>query len=149
MVVSVDLCQQILKFRLGFNLPPNRARPEYKLVTPDRHHQPHRGRIFVMIRENRSRRVGQTTHRQERDLRHNRVFRHESPGRHLMFAKKNRSARADCEHAHMVTVRNSGIERSICEECGHVSFRAHETLSAADRKQFERENARRPRQSVS
>jgi len=66
-----------------------------------------------------------------------------------MFVKKDRSARADCDHARVVTVRNSGIERSICEQCGHLSFRAHETLSGSvDRKQFEREIAR-PRQPVS
>lgn len=65
-----------------------------------------------------------------------------------MFVRKNRSARVDCQHAHTVTVRNSSIERSICEECGHVSFRAHETLSgSADRKQFKRD-IERPRQPV-
>jgi hypothetical protein len=55
-----------------------------------------------------------------------------------MFAKK--SARAGCEHENNVTVRNSGIERTVCESCGHVSFRAMDELSGKpDRSKFERD----------
>ena len=62
-----------------------------------------------------------------------------------MFSKKARSARAECSHADTVTVRNGPIERTICENCGHVSFVAQEGLSgAASREQFERESERSP-----
>jgi hypothetical protein len=61
-----------------------------------------------------------------------------------MLSKKAKGARARCEHANTVTVRNSGIERTGCETCGNVSFRALEGLSGrASRAQFERE-AERP-----
>ena len=56
-----------------------------------------------------------------------------------MFSRKGRSAPV-CDHAKTVVVRNAGIERSVCEACGRVSFRALEGLSGtADRSQFERE----------
>lgn len=56
-----------------------------------------------------------------------------------MFAKKEKIARTGCDHPITVTVRNSGIERTVCETCGHVSFRALESLSGtADRRMFER-----------
>lgn len=66
-----------------------------------------------------------------------------------MFGRKIRIARANCDHAHVVTVRNAGIERRVCEACGHVSLRAHEELSgSAAREQFERD-IERPRQPIS
>lgn len=56
-----------------------------------------------------------------------------------MFTKSGKQARAHCEHLNKVTVRNGGIERTVCESCGHMSFRGLEGLSgAADRGQFER-----------
>ena len=64
-----------------------------------------------------------------------------------MFAKKGRLARAECEHLNTVNVRNSGIERTVCEACGHVTFRGLEGLSGtAHRSQFERiaERSREP-----
>lgn len=49
-------------------------------------------------------------------------------------------ARAECAHSNNVTVCNSGIERTVCENCGHVSFRARKGLSGtADRRMFERQ----------
>ena len=60
-----------------------------------------------------------------------------------MFARNARFARPECEHTDTVTVRNSGIERTICEACGHVSFVAQEGLSGtASRSQFERVSER-------
>lgn len=57
-----------------------------------------------------------------------------------MFARRGRSARGRCEHVNTITVRNGGIERTVCESCGHMSFRGLEGLSgSADRNQFERE----------
>lgn len=57
-----------------------------------------------------------------------------------LFSKKNRSTRASCEHINTVTVRNGGIERTVCESCGNVSFRGLEGLSGiASRDQFERD----------
>lgn len=65
-----------------------------------------------------------------------------------MFVRKGRLAPAECEHQNIVTVRNSGIERTVCESCGRVSFRALEGLSGtAIRSQFER-NVERSRQPV-
>lgn len=56
-----------------------------------------------------------------------------------MFTKKIRLARAQCDHSSTLTVRNSGIERTVCEACGHVSFQPLEGLSGtADRRKFER-----------
>lgn len=60
-----------------------------------------------------------------------------------MFVRKPRPARADCEHLDTVTVRNSGIERTVCETCGHVSFKGLEELSGSvKRSQFERASER-------
>lgn len=56
-----------------------------------------------------------------------------------MFARRGKLARADCEHAETVTVRNAGIERTVCETCGHVSLKGLEGLSGTvSRSQFER-----------
>lgn len=60
-----------------------------------------------------------------------------------MFIRKARLGRPDCEHLDTVTVRNAGIERTVCTACGHVSFRTLEGLSGrAKRSQFERESER-------
>jgi hypothetical protein len=57
-----------------------------------------------------------------------------------MFARKGKLASADCEHLSTVIVRNSGIERTVCEACGNVSFRGIEGLSGTvDRSRFERD----------
>lgn len=57
-----------------------------------------------------------------------------------MFYRKGRLARVDCPHTSTVTVRHGGIERRICETCGHVSLRPLEELSGqVDRSQFERQ----------
>ncbi len=62
-----------------------------------------------------------------------------------MFTKKDKVARTDCDHPTTVTVRNSGIERTVCETCGHVSFQPRESLSGrADRRMFERAIERTP-----
>lgn len=57
-----------------------------------------------------------------------------------MFARRGgRFARVECEHLENVTVRHAGIERTVCEACGRVSFRAAEELSGkTDRSKFER-----------
>jgi len=60
-----------------------------------------------------------------------------------VFAKRGRVARAKCEHAATITINNAGIERTVCENCGHVSINAHEGLSGtASRSQFERDTER-------
>ena len=60
-----------------------------------------------------------------------------------MFARRDRRARGQCEHLENVTARNGGIERTVCEACGHMSFRGLEGLSGRpDRSQFERDRAR-------
>lgn len=62
-----------------------------------------------------------------------------------MFTKKDKVARTGCDHPTTVTVRNSGIERTVCETCGHVSFQSLESLSGtADRRRFERAIERTP-----
>lgn len=56
-----------------------------------------------------------------------------------LIAKRGRLTRAKCEHASTITVRNAGIERTVCETCGQVSINAEEGLSGtASRSQFER-----------
>jgi hypothetical protein len=56
-----------------------------------------------------------------------------------MLSKKGRIARGQCEHQNTITVRNGGIERTVCESCGHFTFRGLEGLSGkADRSNFER-----------
>lgn len=65
-----------------------------------------------------------------------------------MFDRLGRFAQKECGHADIVTVRNSGIERTVCETCGKVSFRGLEGLSGiVDRRQFERV-AERPKAPV-
>lgn len=62
-----------------------------------------------------------------------------------MFTKKVKVARTGCDHPATVTIRNSGIERTVCETCGHVSFRPLDGLSGtADRSMFERAIERTP-----
>lgn len=57
-----------------------------------------------------------------------------------MFTRWGKLARAECEHPRTVIVHNAGIERTVCESCGHVSFTRLDGLAgSADRRQFERE----------
>lgn len=64
-----------------------------------------------------------------------------------MIAKKGRGGRG-CDHSETVRVRNSGLERTVCEKCGNVSFKALEGLSGtARRSQFGR-LIERPDQAV-
>jgi hypothetical protein len=44
------------------------------------------------------------------------------PGGYEMFTRRARLARPDCEHEKTVTIRNAGIERTVCESCGHVGI---------------------------
>jgi len=47
-----------------------------------------------------------------------------------------------CRHIKTVTTNNSGLEREVCEACGHVSFQyAHDTVSPEDVAQIEWHNA--------
>jgi len=47
-----------------------------------------------------------------------------------------------CRHTKTVTTSNSGLDRKVCEACGHVSFQyAHKTLSIEDVAVMERHNA--------
>lgn len=60
-----------------------------------------------------------------------------------VLSRRGKLARPDCEHVTTVTIRNSGIERTVCETCGHVSFRGLQGLSGkASRSQFERASER-------
>lgn len=60
-----------------------------------------------------------------------------------VLTRRGKLARPDCEHLDTVTVRNGGIERTVCETCGHVSFRGLNSLSGkASRSQFERASER-------
>lgn len=64
-------------------------------------------------------------------------------GGYEMLTRRGKLARGQCEHPSKVTVRNGGIERTVCESCGHMSFRGLEGLSgSADRGQFERDMER-------
>jgi hypothetical protein len=60
-----------------------------------------------------------------------------------MFTRRARLARPDCEHEKTVTIRNAGIERTVCESCGHVGIRGLDGLTGtARRSQFNRESER-------
>lgn len=44
-----------------------------------------------------------------------------------------------CEHVSMVTINTAGLEREICEDCGHVSFKFEDIdLDTVKRDQFAR-----------
>jgi hypothetical protein len=44
-----------------------------------------------------------------------------------------------CTHVSTMTINSAGIERDICEKCGHVSFRFEDhQFEGADRDQFAR-----------
>jgi hypothetical protein len=71
--------------------------------------------------------------------RHNRQYLAEAMGGIRVFAKRGRGARVRCEHEKTITVKNAGIERTVCETCGRVSINAEEGLSGTvSRSQFER-----------
>lgn len=60
-----------------------------------------------------------------------------------VLSRRARFARPDCEHVESVIIRNGGLERTVCETCGHVSFKGLESLSGkASRSQFERASER-------
>jgi hypothetical protein len=60
-----------------------------------------------------------------------------------MLSRRGRFSRPDCEHLETVTIRNGGIQRTVCETCGHVSLKGLENLSGkASRRQFERASER-------
>lgn len=57
----------------------------------------------------------------------------------LVRLTKNRD-RQECLHSANVTVVSAGLERVICEGCGHLSFRYLATLTGKiDRSRFVRE----------
>ncbi len=44
-----------------------------------------------------------------------------------------------CAHGSTITVMSAGLERIVCEDCGHMSFRYASALSGdVDREQFAR-----------
>ena len=44
-----------------------------------------------------------------------------------------------CAHSRSILVRSTGVERSVCEKCGHISFNfLDESSGKADREQFAR-----------
>lgn len=57
-----------------------------------------------------------------------------------MLGRRLERRRARCEHRETVSVKTAGIERVVCEACGHVSVRF---LSDMDG-QVERESFARP-----
>jgi hypothetical protein len=47
--------------------------------------------------------------------------------------------RAHCKHSHRIVVRTAGMERTVCESCGHVSFEARaDALNEVKRSDFAR-----------
>lgn len=50
-----------------------------------------------------------------------------TPERQLRALRADPEARSRCDHQYMETSHVSGIERAVCEICGHVSFRAVES----------------------
>lgn len=72
----------------------------------------------------------------------------ECQGGFRVFTKKR--AHAACTHDVIVTVRTAGIQRSVCEKCGKVSFRPLDGPSGeVERSQFERDVERSNTESSS
>ena len=45
----------------------------------------------------------------------------------------------NCAHTKSISVRSAGVERMVCERCGHMSFNfLDESSGKADREQFAR-----------
>jgi hypothetical protein len=56
-----------------------------------------------------------------------------------MLNRWGRPDRLRCEHSQRVTIRGGGVERAVCESCGHVSINAPQGLSGrVDRAKFRR-----------
>lgn len=56
-----------------------------------------------------------------------------------MLGTKSRVNQANCTHTTTITISAAGMERSICEACGHVSFDYQPKLSKSiDRDRFAR-----------
>lgn len=50
-----------------------------------------------------------------------------------------RPKRSGCSHPRSISVRSAGLERSVCERCGHMSFVFLEESSGnVDREKFAR-----------
>ena len=47
-----------------------------------------------------------------------------TPERQLRSLRADPEGRRRCEHSYMETTHVSGIERLVCEICGHVSIKA-------------------------
>ena len=47
-----------------------------------------------------------------------------TPERQLRSLRADPEGRRECEHSHMEATHVSGIERLVCEVCGHVSIKA-------------------------
>ena len=47
-----------------------------------------------------------------------------SPERQLRSLRADPEGRSRCEHSYMETSHISGLERVVCEICGHVSIKA-------------------------
>ncbi len=47
---------------------------------------------------------------------------------------------ADCAHASTISTTSAGVERTVCEDCGHMSFRYESVTSSGvvDRDKFAR-----------
>lgn len=44
---------------------------------------------------------------------------------------KNRLFAVKCEHNETIVVRSVGVQRTVCENCGHVSFSIAPTIPTA------------------
>lgn len=58
-----------------------------------------------------------------------------------MFNKRARVGPVACRHTKTVALRSAGLERLVCETCGHVSFKAtEEIVHTPDRENFARDS---------
>lgn len=56
-----------------------------------------------------------------------------------MLGTKSRINQATCQHTTTITISAAGMERAICEACGHVSFNYQPELTKSiDRERFAR-----------
>jgi hypothetical protein len=51
--------------------------------------------------------------------------------------KRGRHERIECRHRKKRTVENAGIQRRVCDKCGHVSFNYLFDVFAEEQQQLE------------
>lgn len=142
-VVMVALCGHHPKFRHLFNLLPPNRNPAHKLAIVSLACHGKRALVPIALVHPI---LGRPPHVSPPPVVgefHQGQFIFLAREASKVSSRRGRFARPDCEHLETVTIRNGGIQRTVCETCGHVSLKGLENLSGkASRRQFERASER-------